>query len=149
VNSSTECERVRLALMAALDREPDSTGGDVRSDSHEHLASCSSCRRWLKDLESMNSRFQNVSYPAAKVDLWATVEGRVRHRERGLAVTHRLWLIGTLVVVWRAAQLLTDLPVPLLYPIVPLVGAMAAVWLVARDLLTIETFAPELEKRGA
>jgi hypothetical protein len=149
VNPGTECERIRLELMAALDREPAPPGGDARPDSHQHLASCSSCRHWLKDLESINSRFQEASYPATQLDLWAAVESRVRQPDSGLTGTRRLWLVGTLVFGWRVAQLLTDLPLPLLYPVVPLVGAVAAMWLIARDLLTIETFAPELEKRGA
>jgi hypothetical protein len=149
VNPSTECERIRLELMAALDGEPVPADSDARRASQGHLASCSSCRMWLTELESMTSRFEDVSYPVAQVDLWAAVESRLRPSDAGLTVTYPLWLIGVLALGWRVVQLLADLPLPLLHPVVPLVGAMAAVWLIARDLLTIETFAPELEKRGA
>lgn len=96
----------------------------------------------------MNNRFQQVSYPSAHVDLWTAVEGRLRESTATQQGMHRLWLIGALVVGWRALQLLIDLPFPALHPVVPLAGALAALWLIACDPFAIETFAPELHKRG-
>ena len=148
MNPATDCERVRLELMAALDGEADPAAADPRTDARLHLASCPSCARWQRELESLNTRFQRVSYPTAPLDLWSTVEGRLGQSDTRLTVTHRLWLIGALVLGWRALQLLIDLPFPALHPIVPLAGAVAALWLVACDPLAIETFAPELQKRG-
>jgi hypothetical protein len=148
VNPATDCERVRLQLMAALDGEAVPAAGDPHTDARRHLVSCASCAQWLQELESLNSQFQGVSYPGAPLDLWGTVENRLRQSGTKLTVTHRLWLIGALVVGWRALQLLIDLPFPALHPLVPLAGAVAALWLIACDPLTIETFAPELQKRG-
>jgi hypothetical protein len=148
VNPGTDCDRVRLQLMAALDRATVGEVADPGIDTQQHLAFCSSCRRWLKDLESMNSHFQRLAYPDAQVDLWATVERRIRHSDIRLPVTHRLWLIGAFVLAWRALQLLIDLPFPMLHPFVPLAAAVAALWQIAGDPLAIETFAPELQKRG-
>ncbi|HEU4891376.1 MAG TPA: hypothetical protein VFT47_07485 [Vicinamibacterales bacterium] len=144
MNPGTDCERVRPQLMAALDGEsvPDVT------DARQHLSSCSSCERWLKDLESMNSRFHAVSYPRSQVDLWAGVEDRIRLPDASLARRHRLWLIGALVIAWRALQLMFDLPLPMLHPLVPLAAAVAALWQISGDPLAIETAAPELQKRG-
>ncbi len=96
----------------------------------------------------MNGRFQGVSYPGSQADLWARVEGRLRQSDTTLSVTRRLWIIGAVVLGWRAVQLLIDLPFPMLHPLVPLAGAIAALGLIARDPLAIETFAPELLKRG-
>jgi predicted anti-sigma-YlaC factor YlaD len=114
VNPGTDCERVRLQLMAALDGEtaPDLT--DPGTDARQHLASCSSCERWLKDLESMNSRFHAASYPRSQVDLWAGVEDRIRLPDASVTRMHRLWQIGALVIAWRALQLVFDLPLPML-----------------------------------
>jgi len=148
VNPGTDCERVRLQLMAALDGEAVPSATDQRSDARQHLESCSSCHAWLRDLEAMNNRFQQVSYPSAHVDLWTAVEGRLRESTATQQGMHRLWLIGALVVGWRALQLLIDLPFPALHPVVPLAGALAALWLIACDPFAIETFAPELHKRG-
>jgi hypothetical protein len=134
--------------MAALDGEtvPDVT--DPRTDARQHLLSCSSCERWLKDLESMNSQFHAVSYPRSQVDLWAGVENRIGVPDASLTRTDRLSLIGALVIAWRALQLTFDLPLPMLHPLVPLAAAMAALWQISGDPLAIETAAPELQKRG-
>lgn len=145
---STDCDRVRLQLMAARDGEAMPGEADARSDPRGHLAVCSSCAQWLKDFESMNSRFQGVSYPDSQADLWATVEGRLHESATTVAVMRRFWVIGAVVLGWRAVQLMFDLPFPLLHPLVPLAGVIAALWLIARDPLAIETFAPELQKRG-
>ena len=63
-------------------------------------------------------------------------------------VTRRFRMIAASVLAWRAVQLLIDLPFPMLHPLVPLACALAALWVIARDPLAIETFAPELQKRG-
>ena len=49
MNTSTPCERVRIALMASLDGESDPQSAPDR----QHLSTCSSCRRWLDDQQSM------------------------------------------------------------------------------------------------
>ena len=148
MNPSTDCDRVRLHLMAARDGEAGPGTADPGPDPRRHLASCSSCERWVRDFESMNSRFKGVSYPLSQADLWTRVEGRLRQSDTTHRVTRRLWIIGAVVLGWRAVQLLIDLPFPVLHPLVPLAGAIAALWLIARDPLAIETFAPELQKRG-
>lgn len=150
MNSGTECDRVRLQLMAAHDGAavPVTGPGDPRSDPARHLASCASCDRWLREFDSMNRRFQGVSYPGPKPDLWTGVEARLRQDETTRAVTRGFWIIAAFMLGWRALQLLIDLPFPLLHPLVPLACALAALWVIARDPLAIETFAPELQKRG-
>ena len=144
MNTSTDCERVRMALMAALDGESD----PPYDPDQQHLSTCSSCQRWLTDLQSMTGQLRDFSYPSARVDFWTAVEGRIRQSDRVLALPRRLWPIGAFVVAWRALQLFVDLPLGLLHPFVPLAATVAAVWLVAGDPLAIETSAPELEKRG-
>ena len=148
MNPGTDCERVRLELMAALDGEAAPDIADPRSDAGQHLALCTSCSRWLKDLESMNGRLQRVAYPRVQADLWARVSDRIHESDTSGTVTQRLWMIGAFVLGWRALQLLIDLPFPVLHPLVPLAGAIAALWLIATDPLAIETLAPELQKRG-
>ena len=145
---TTECERVRLQMMAAFDGEIAGTA-DSHADTREHVAMCASCGRWLQQLESMSTRLEKAPYPGPPPDLWAAVEGRLSQAGAGQAATHRLWLVGALVVGWRALQLLVDLPLPAVHAVVPLAGALAALWMIARDPLAIETFAPELQKRGA
>jgi hypothetical protein len=132
--------------MAAIDGE--TVAADPLADAQQHLASCASCGQWRQELEAMNRRFHGVSYSGVDVDLWVSVRARVHHVDAGRPLTYRLGVIGAFIVGWRAVQLFVDLPFPTLHPIVPLAGATVALWLIARDPLAIETFAPELEKRG-
>jgi len=146
VNSGTDCDRVRLQLMAAHDGEAMPGPVDPRLDPRQHLTSCASCDRWLREFESMNTRFSGISYPGVQPELWAGVEARLRQHETTRAMTRRFWMIAASMLTWRAVQLLIDLPFPLLHPLVPLACALAALWVIARDPLAIETFAPELQK---
>ena len=145
MNTGTECERVRITLMAALDGE---LGPQFEAD-HQHLAACSSCRGWLNDLQSMTGRLQGLSYPRAEVDLWTAVESRIGDGDKTLPLPGRLWPTVAAMLAWRILQLFVDVPMPLLHPVVPLAATIAAVWLVVGDPLAIQTWAPELQKRGA
>jgi anti-sigma factor RsiW len=147
VNEPTICDRVRLQLMAVADGESDRPS----AADEEHLTTCSACRQWRHELEAMSAQLGALPYRSAEIDLWAAVQDGIQRRESGWSLTHRLTAIGGLVLAWRALQLFVDLPVPLLHPLVPIAAAIAVVWQVwqvAGDPLGIETFAPELQKRG-
>src|SRR5262245_10250787 len=144
VTTSSDCERVRIAVMATLDGE-----GEVPSESdRQHLSTCASCQRWQHDLQSMSGALRHLSYPHAQLD-WATVKGRINPPELRPAVSARLWPVLVIVLGWRALELFIDLPIPLLHPLVPLAATVAALWLIAGNPLAIETSDPELQKRGA
>jgi hypothetical protein len=142
---NTDCERVRIALMAQVDEERLAPDAPDRT----HLLTCESCQRWVLDFRSMSGQLQALPYPRASVDLWAAVNDRIRQPENGLALPRRLWPIAGGMLAWRALQLFVDLPIPVLHPIVPLAATVAAFWMLAGDPLRIETSAPELRKRGA
>ena len=153
MKTSTDCERVRLTLMASLDGESDARS----APDQQHLATCASCRRWLEEMQAMTGRLHGLAYPDSQMDLWAAVESRIRQprlrhgygeagEERSLL--HRLWPVVAIVLGWRALQLFVDLPIPLLHPVVPFAAAIATLWLLEGDPLAIETSAPELQKRG-
>ena len=148
MNQHKDCDRVRLDLMAALDGEHES-GTAPGADARQHLASCAPCRGWLRDLESTTHRFDGVSYVGTgQADVWPAVANRLQPAEAARPAT-RLYVIGALVLAWRALQLLIDLPLPLLHSAIPLAAVVAALWQAARDPLAIRTFVPELQKRGA
>jgi hypothetical protein len=130
--------------MAALDGEIDSSPATAR----DHLSGCLSCQQWLRELQAMAGQLQRLQYPDARVDLWAAVEPRIREIDGKPDATHRLWIIGSLLFAWRVVQLLIDLPLPALHPLVPFAAAAGALWLLAGDPLAVKTFAPELQKRG-
>jgi hypothetical protein len=133
--------------MAALDGEREGNASP-QTDARQHVASCASCARWLTDAESMYTRLQGMSYGAGPEDLWPAVGAKIRRLDTRGPEADRLWALGALVLGWRALQLLVDLPLPLLHPLVPVALAVAALWVVAGNPLAIQTFAPELQKRG-
>lgn len=144
MNTHPDCDRVRLRLMASIDGEADLGPAADR----EHATTCPACRQWLASFESLRGQLQDLPYQDTGVDLWSAVQGRIDTPDRLTPLVHQLWPIGGMVVVWRALQLFIDLPMPALHPIVPLVAATAMAWRIGGDLLAIETFAPELRKRG-
>ena len=144
MNTNALCESVRIALMASRDGE-----SSVPSAADEqHLLNCPACSRWLQDVQSMSAGLQALSYPKTQVDLWAAVESRIRQPKQEQLFPTLLWPIAAIVLLWRALQLFIDLPLPLLHPIVTLAALVATLWLVTQHALAIETYAPELEKRG-
>jgi hypothetical protein len=100
-----------------------------------------------EDLQ-LQERLQSLRYPEAGQNLWPAVRERLQPSANDGLIVRRLVPTAVLVIVWRALQLLFDLPLPVLHPIVPLVAAAWAVWQLAGDPLAIETTAPELQKRG-
>jgi hypothetical protein len=144
VNTKLDCDHVRMRLMASLDGE---AGPETATD-RQHASTCPACRNWLTTFESLRGQLGDLPYQHAGVDLWAGVEQRIRTSDARTSLVHQLWPIGAAVLAWRALQLFVDLPMPALHPLVPLLAVAAVLWRVGGDLLTIDTFAPELRKRG-
>ena len=113
MNPDTGCQHVRPRLMAAIDGEIDAASAADRG----HLSACSSCRQWLRDLKRMDGRLQRLAYPDPQIDLWDSLDTTIREIDSTGNATRRLWTIGSLVLAWRALQLLVDLPLPALHPI--------------------------------
>lgn len=148
MNLEPDCERARLELMATLDGETSGGAQAPHPDARQHLQSCAACGRWMQDFEALNRRFEGVSYPARE-DLWPALEPRLQRPVTAVPVMDRLWVAAGIVLAWRSLQLLVDLPYPVVNLLIPLAIVVAALWQVSRDALAIQTFAPELEKRGA
>lgn len=144
MNTHPNCDEVRMRLMASIDGEAEK---DAVAD-RAHASTCPHCRQWLANFESLHGQLQDLSYPFTGADVWPAVHDRVLTPDRLTSLTRQLWPIGAAVLAWRALQLFIDLPMPALHPLVPLVAAVAVAWRIGGDLLTIDTFTPELRKRG-
>ncbi len=136
-----DCQGVRMSLAAALDGEREISPAD-----REHLSTCSACSRWLADMRSMAGQLHELAYPAMRVDLWTKVKDGIGSSNRNAAEMRRLIAVGCVLFVWRGLQLLVDLPIPALHPLVPLVLTVLAFSFIAKKSLAIETSAPELQK---
>jgi hypothetical protein len=145
VNPDTQCEHVRPRLMAAIDGETDAASAADRA----HLVNCAPCQQWLDGLEHLCHRLRQLTYPDPRADLWTALEPRIHALQAKPDVGRRLWVIGALVLGWRVLQLLIDLPLPVLHPLVPIAAVVAALWRLAGNPFAVTTFAPELHKRGA
>jgi predicted anti-sigma-YlaC factor YlaD len=138
-----------MHLMAALDGEAARGAGADDAQARHHLTSCEDCRRWVTSFEAVHQRLQGLTYVSGHEDLWPALEHRLEASGRATRATGRLWLLAGLVVGWRSLQLLVELPFPALDLFIPLALVVAALWQLAGDPLAIQTFAPELQKRGA
>ena len=143
--NTTDCERIRMAMMAWLDGEEQ----ELSALQRQHLSTCSSCARWLSELESMTGRLDSLSYSGSSTEFWPAVANEINGADNGVTRHPALWLIAASVLAWRALEMWLDLPLPVLHPVVPIVAMIAAVWMVARDPLAIETSAPELESEAS
>jgi hypothetical protein len=135
--------------MAASDGETPPQRGEALADVERHAASCASCAEWVREFQAMSASMSDASYQddLARVDLWPSVAARIRPSAPAPGM-QRLWLIGVAVLAWRLLELMFDLPLPGLHPLVPLAAAALALKQIAGDPFAIETFPSELYKRG-
>ena len=142
--NTNDCERVRLHLMASADHEAERPS----PRDHEHVSGCAACRQWLEDFESLTSRLHGVAYPPVQADMWSAVEKQIHHVDPTPSLTRQLAPVIVLTLAWRVLQLFVDLPVPAVHSLVPVAAAAFVAWRAGSRLLAIETWAPELQKRG-
>ena len=145
MNTRLDCDRARIGLSASIDGEASPSSAADR----EHASTCPACRQWFESFESLGGRLQDLPYPGVEAHLWPAVRHRILTPDRLTPLVSQFLLpAGVIVLGWRALQLFIDLPMPALHPLVPLLAAIVVMWRVGGDLLTIETIAPELRKRG-
>lgn len=114
-------------------------------------ASCEDCRRAVADMTRMHARLEQLTYDAPAADLWPGIEARLPAGLRAPVSRERLALGLAIpaLFAWRAAQLLFDLPLPVVNAVVPLVGAALALRWLAGDPLAISASTSNLQQEGA
>ena len=141
------CDTVQLAAMARLDGESAPASGD---EYDTHLAGCEECRAVIAAMTRLHAELGSVSYDTALTDLWPAIQGRiVRRRLLGAREQLGFGVLAALVLVWRTAQLVFDVPVPVLNALVPLAVAIFVGWWVAGDPLAIQSVVLEEEQERA
>ena len=142
-----KCDTVQLAAMARLDGEP--TPGD--GDDHEaHLAGCEECREAIARMTRLHARLDSLSIDPAPTNLWPAIHDRIARR-RPSSAPERLALavLAALVLAWRTAQLVFDVPVPILNALVPLAVVILIGWWIVGDPLAIQSVVLEGEQESA
>ena len=142
------CDRARLAAMARLDAERVPPTGD---ELDAHVAGCEQCREAIARMTRLHARLDALSYDTAPRDLWSAIHARIERRPILETPRERLAFGGlaALVLAWRTAQLVFDVPVPVLNGLVPLAVALLIGWWVAGDPLAIQSLVLEDQQERA
>jgi predicted anti-sigma-YlaC factor YlaD len=142
-----KCDAVQLAAMARLDGESVPVGEE---EYDTHLAGCEQCRQAIAGMTRLDARLDSLSAETARVDLWPVIQGRIVRRQlAGGRERLAFVVLAALVLAWRTAQLVFDVPVPVLNAVVPLAVAILVGWWVAGDPLAIQSVALEEQQERA
>jgi hypothetical protein len=98
-------------------------------------------------MEAVDGLLRTSTYPPARIDMWATVETRIRDNGQA-SLLERMWPACVALLGWRVLQLVVDLPMPWLQWAVPVLGLTYVGWRFGGSVIAIEASAPELQKRG-
>ena len=113
------CQRVRRAAMATHDRE---TADLSAADISAHTASCDDCREAIERDLRLVVALNATELPRLDRDLWPGVHAAIAG---SASVGRRAFAAAVAVLVcWRAAQLLFDLPAPVVNTLLPLTAAL-------------------------
>ena len=141
-----KCDSVQLAAMARLDGEAIPAG----SDDEAHLAGCEQCREAIARMTRLHARLDALSYASAPTNLWPAIHGRIARRRPSSAPERvAVAALAALVLAWRTAQLVFDVPVPILNALVPLAVVILIGWWIAGDPLAIQSVVLEGEQESA
>ena len=142
-----KCVTVQLAAMARLDGESVRVEGD---EDDAHIAGCEECREVIAGMTRLHARLDRLDYGRhARISGRQSSEGSLRRR--GLSGRERVafGVLAALVLVWRTAQLVFDMPVPVLNGLAPLAVAILIGWWVTGDPLAIQSMVLEEQQERA
>ena len=143
-SESRSCDEFQMAAMAVLDGEVAPLAAD---EINAHVANCDACRAALAALTSMNAAVGRVSYDQPGVDLWPAIRASVAPSAQRQAAREMTAIVGLAIALggWRLAQLLVDLPAPVVNSTVPLVLVAVVFWRFVGDPFAIEVSSRHLQ----
>jgi anti-sigma factor RsiW len=142
---SAECDQVLTAIMATLDgEEPSLSQGAISS----HLERCSACAAEAAGLAAVHARLGTVRYDGPRVDLWPNVAGQLDEATNRRREWMAIAVVAAVCAAWRTAQLVLELPLPILNGAIPLVTVALIIAWVIGDPLAIK-ITPELRQERA
>jgi len=138
-----------MAAMALLDGEP----GSLTSEQVDaHVAGCDGCHGALAGLRTLHAHLNRVDYSDhLDVDLWPVIHQHVASGSPRQALRESGAIIGLTAVLcaWRLAQLLLDLPAPVVNSVVPLAMIVVVLWHFTGDPFAIRVSSHQLQGGGA
>jgi predicted anti-sigma-YlaC factor YlaD len=132
-----------MAAMALLDGE---AAPLAAVEINAHVANCDVCGAALAGLTSLNVTMARVSYHQQGVDLWPSIRASVARPQRQ-AAREMTAIVGLAIALggWRLAQLLVDLPAPVVNSTVPLALVVAVLWRFVGDPFAIQVSSHRLQ----
>ena len=138
-----------MAAMARLDGEPAGPGSE-RIDAH--VAGCDACQGALAGLTTLHANLNRVEYyDHPDVDLWPMIHQHVASSSphRVLRESGAILGLSAALGAWRLAQLLLDLPAPVVNSVVPLALIVVVLWYFTGDPFAIRASSQQLQREGA
>jgi len=137
MTESRSCDEFQMAAMAVLDGEVATLAAD---EIDAHVSNCDVCGAALAGLTSLNTAMTHVSFDGPAVDLWPTIRASVAPAAKRQTARDMRVIVGLAMAIggWRLAQLLVDLPAPVVNSTVPLVLVVLALWRFVGDPFAIQ-----------
>jgi putative zinc finger protein len=141
------CDDVQMAALAQLDGE---RAALTTEDIEIHLTGCEVCRDAVANLTALHAKLDGVDYGRPDVDLWPMVRTRISavsphplRRERGAFIA-----LAAVLGTWRLAQLLLEMPMPVINSAAPLALLILVLWRYVGDPFAIRITPAQLEQEG-
>jgi hypothetical protein len=137
-----------MAAMARLDGEP---AGLTSDEIDAHVTGCDTCHAALADLTMVYAKLDRLDYDQLDVDLWPMIHRRVAPSTPRQMLREGRAILGLAVILgaWRLAQLLLDLPAPVVNSVVPLVLIVVMLRRLTGDPFAIKVSSHQLQGEGA
>ena len=126
-----------MAAMAMLDGEVAPLAAE---EINAHVTSCDACGAAVAGFTSLNAGMVRVNYDQPGVDLWPTIRASVTPTPQRHAAREMTAIVGLALALggWRLAQLLVDLPAPVVNSAVPLALVVLVLWRFVGDPFAIQ-----------
>jgi hypothetical protein len=146
-SKSLSCDEIQMAAMSRLDGEPAELTPELVD---AHTASCAACQDALAGLTTLHAQLSRVDYHHLDVDLWPMIHRHVAPSKSRQVLRESAAIVALTVVLgaWRLAQLLLDLPAPVLNSVVPLVLIIVVIRQLTGDPFAIQVTSHQLQREG-
>src|SRR5688572_4632413 len=136
-SESRSCDEFQMAAMAVRDGEVAALAAE---EINAHVSKCDVCGAALAGLTSLNAAMARVSFGESGVDLWPAIRATLAPAPKRQAAREMTVIVGLAMAIgaWRLAQLLVDLPAPVVNSTVPLALIVAVLWRFVGDPFAIQ-----------
>lgn len=143
-SESRSCDEFQMAAMAVLDGEVTPLATE---EINEHVANCDVCRAGLAGLTSLNATMAQANFDQPRMDLWPAIRATMAPAPKPTTSRDMTVIIGLAIALggWRLAQLLVDLPAPVVNSTVPLALVVAVLWRFVGDPFAIQVSSQRLQ----